>query len=159
LNTRTDTQASRPVIGGILSGKFLPVALIALIAFNVAGCGGPESTIDRKAIFGKIVGGEGRSGMLTFLPIDSSIGPAAMCDFEDGAYGFTEVDGPVPGEYNVTVEMEVSDSSASAAPVRRDGRVFKNAAAVGRPTYDEDRTTTASISAEGPLEIDLDITE
>jgi hypothetical protein len=97
--------------------------------------------------------------MLTFLPIDSSIGPAAMCDFEDGAYQFSKEDGPVPGEYNVTVEMVAAESSTAAAPVSRDGRSFRSRGGEGRPTFDEDKVTTASVSAEGPLEIDLDITE
>ena len=128
---------------------FRLVALVALIAFNAVGCGGPESKVGRKAIYGKIVGAEGRAGSVSFVPTDTTIGGSAMVSFKDGAYRFTEEYGPVPGEYVVAIEFEEPESSAGG---ERRGRGPRTKVA-------EPKMTTASISADGPLEIDLDITQ
>ncbi len=128
---------------------FRSVMLPALIAFNAVGCGGSESGIGRKAIYGKIVGAEGRAGSVSFIPTDTSIGGAAMVSFKDGAYRFTEEYGPVPGEYDVSIEFEEPESSAGG---ERRGR------GPGSKVV-ESKMTTASVSADGPLEIDLDITQ
>jgi hypothetical protein len=158
LNTRAESQTSRPAIGGVRSRKFFPIALVALLAFSAAGCGGSDSQIDRKPIFGKILGAEGRSGMLTFTPQDSSLGPSVSGDFEDGVYQFTNQYGPVPGEYDVSIEFEENEASPKRAP-NRTGRVIKDPRDVGRVAYEEDKWTTASVPAEGPFEVDLDLTE
>jgi hypothetical protein len=126
--------------------------LVALIALTTVGCGGPESKIDRKAIYRKIVGAEGQTGLVTFTPIDSSIGPAAMNDFEAGAYRFTKENGPVPGKHNVSIELEESISAAEMP---------KNLSGSRPPTvtYEAvEKTITVSVPAEGPFEINIDIT-
>jgi hypothetical protein len=104
LNTRTDSQASDPANCGISFQSFRSAALVALIAASLPGCG-QDSQIDRKPIFGKIVGAEGRDGMVTFMPINAKIGPVATLSFKDGTYQFSNEDGPVPGEYEVTIEL------------------------------------------------------
>jgi hypothetical protein len=158
LSTRTDSRASHSVIGGIRSGKFFPIALVALLAFSAAGCGGSDSQLDRKPIFGKILGAEGRSGILTFTPQDSSLGPAVTGGFEDGVYQFREQYGPVPGDYDVSIEFEENDASPERAQ-DRNGWVTKDPRDVGQVSFEEDKWTTASVPAEGPFEIDLDVTE
>jgi hypothetical protein len=127
--------------------------LVALAALNVVGCGGSESQIDRKPIYGKIVGAEGQNGIVTFTPIDSSIGLAAMNDFEAGAYRFTKDNGPLSGKHNVSIELEVTVSSAEMP---------KNLSGSRPPTLSYEpveKTIAASVPAEGPFEIDLDITK
>jgi hypothetical protein len=47
--------------------------------------------------------------MVTFTPIEATIGPAVTGSFEDGAYRFSREDGPVPGKYNVTIELVVPE--------------------------------------------------
>jgi hypothetical protein len=153
----TKSQVSRPWLRFLSWGVFCAVALPALIALNITGCGGRESKFDRKAIYGKVVGAEGRNGTAAFTPIDTSIGPAAMTDFENGAYRFTEDDGPVPGEYNVYVELEVPASEARKS--KPGGRTTKNPADVGRPTYDEAEVIKISVSVDGPWEIDLNVAQ
>jgi hypothetical protein len=159
LLTMTDSQVSRPLLSDLSWRMFRSVALVTLFAFSTVGCGDQKSQIDRKPVYGNIVGAEGRSGMLTFTPIDTSIGPAASVDFKDGAYRFTAKVGPVPGEYNVSIEFEASASSAAARPNNRGGRMDRNAVDVGGVTYDEAKMTTASVSADGPFETDLDVTK
>ncbi len=155
LDTMTNSQVSRPLRCYLSSRMFCSVVLPALIAFNAVGCGEPESKIARKAIYGKILGGKGKDGKMRFIPIDTSIGPVAVNDVKDGAYRFTTKNGPVPGEYNVTIELEAPASSAR--PPGRGERRRPNAA--GRAVFDEPKRTTASVSADGPLEIDLDVTK
>ena len=130
---------------------FRSVVLPALVAFNAVGCGGSESGVGRKAIYGKIVGAEGRAGSVSFIPTDSSIGGAAMGSFEDGAYRFTEEYGPVPGEYDVSIEFELPGEGRGGPRGRGPGSEGSE--------VEEPKMTTASVSADGPLEIDLDITQ
>ena len=154
----TDSQVARPLPCDLSSRRFPAVALAALCACSALGCG-QDSQIDRKPVYGKIVGAEGRNGLVTFVPTDTAIGPAAIGSLEDGAYRFTKADGPVPGEYNVTIEFEASDSS----PAPQDGRgarlISKNSADVGRVAFEPPKTTTASVAVDGPFEIDLNPTE
>lgn len=138
------------------------VALTALFAFSALGCG-RESKIDRKPVFGKVVGAEGRNGLVTFTPMKATIGPAVTSSFEDGAYSFSREDGPVPGKYNVTIELAMSDSSPAATHNRRGAaggtRKGKIASEGGRMAYEPAKTTTVEIPADGPFEMDLYPTE
>jgi hypothetical protein len=134
------------------------VALAALFALSTLGCG-HESQIDRKPVYGNIVGADGRNGMVTFTPIEATIGPAVTGSFEDGAYQFSREDGPVPGRYNVTVELVVPDSSPAATQNGRGAakrtRKGKVASEGGRLAYEPAKTTTVTVSADGPFEMDL----
>ena len=161
-----DQQSSWAALCGLGSRMFRSIALAALFAFSALGCG-RESQIDRKPVYGNIVGADGRNGVVTFTPIDATIGPAATRSFEDGAYRFSEDDGPVPGEYNVAIKLVASDSSPAATQNGRGaGRGTRNRKLVGktpgeggRLVYEPAKTTTVSVSAGGPFEIDLHPTE
>ena len=142
---------------------FRSVPLAALFAFSALGCG-RESQIDRKPVYGNIVGAEGRNGVVTFTPIDTTIGPAATRSFEDGAYRFSEDDGPVPGEYEVTVEFVASPGAKQSGLGGGRGPggrrlVSKNPVEGGRLAYEQPMTTTATVPADGPFKIDLHPTE
>jgi hypothetical protein len=126
------------------------------------GCGGPESKLDRRPIFGKIVGAEGNNGVVRFLPTSGTEGPAVVGSLENGSYRFTTVNGPVPGKYNVSIEVEVSTPPARARPSRRgstNDKIPANEFRENYASYDEPKTTTASVTVDGPLEIDLDVTK
>ena len=151
LDTMTNSQVSRPSRCYLSWRMFRSVVLPALIAFNAVGCGGSVSESGRMAIHGKIAGAEGRAGSVKFIPIDASIGGVAVGSFKDGAYRFTEEYGPVPGEYVVSIEFEEPGSAGERPAGRSRG-------GSGEDAVDEKRTT-ASVSAGGPLEIDLDITQ
>ena len=132
------------------------VALAALFAFSTLGCG-QKSQIDRKPIYGNIVGADGRNGVVTFIPIHTSIGPAVTRSFKEGAYRFTKDDGPVPGKYNVTIKLVDSSPAATQngrGAVKRT-RNSKTASEGGRLAYEPAKTTTVSVSADGPFKIDL----
>ncbi len=139
---------------------FGSVALAALFAFSALGCG-QKSQIDRKPVYGNIVGADGRNGVVTFIPIEASIGPAVTRSFEEGAYRFSKDDGPVPGKYNVTIKL-VDSSPAATQNGRGAGRGTRNrkiAGEGGRLAYEPAKTTTVSVSAGGPFKIDLHPTE
>ena len=126
--------------------KSTMTTLAMLVAISAVGCG-QDSQIDRKPVFGKIVGADGRGGIVTFTPTDGTIGPAATRDFENGAYRFSEEDGPVPGKYIAAIQFEMSDSSAATNRAMR------------RRPYEPEKTTAVSVPADGPYEIDLNPTE
>jgi hypothetical protein len=138
---------------------FCSFALLVLVTLTSVGCGGPDSKWDRKAIHGKVIGGEGRNGTVAFTPVDASIGPAALNDFQDGAYQFTAENGPVPGEYSVLVELEVDPAVAKAKRARPGERMSRNPADVGRSTFEEAAPIQITVSADGPLEIDLNVAQ
>jgi hypothetical protein len=138
------------------SRTFHWVTLVALSALNVLGCS-QGSQLDRKPVFGKILGAEGRSGLVTFVPTSGTKGPAASIDFEDGAYRFTKLDGPIAGEFEVSFELEMLASSSAAKRSRRGGK-FENTQddTGGRKLYEPEMSAGAvSVSADGPFEIDL----
>jgi hypothetical protein len=151
----TDRQSSTSAPGLLRSRTFGSVALVAFCAFTALGCD-QEVQIDRKPVHGRIVDGEGRNGLVTFIPIETAIGPAVIGSFEDGVYRFTEGDGPVPGEYEVSIEFEESASTTAARQNgRSDGLIHRSAADVGEADLEAAKMTMASVPAEGPFEIDL----
>lgn len=162
----TAQPSSWAVLYDIRSRTFRSLALAALFAFSALGCG-QESKIDRKPIFGKIVGAEGKNGVVIFTPIDTTIGPAVTRSFKDGAYRFGENNGPVPGEYNVSIKLVAPPSSSAPAQKGRGGGrgarkqklVGREPSEGGRVAYQPPKTTKASVPADGPFEIDLDLTK
>ena len=128
---------------GTLVMKSTMATLAALVVISAVGCG-QDSQIDRKPVFGQIVGADGRGGIVTFTPIDGTIGPAAGLSFENGAYQFSEEDGPVPGEYIAAIQFAISTEA------KRTDRRWQ---------YDPEKTTAVSVPAEGPYEIDLNPTD
>ena len=67
----------------------------------VVGCG--DSETPRLAIFGVIDGSNGRSGVITFVPLDDSKGPSARVAIEAGAYRFNNQTGPGAGSCGRTI--------------------------------------------------------
>jgi hypothetical protein len=130
----------------------LPGILSIVIALHAVGCGGEKSQLDRKPVYGKILGAEGKNGVVTFTPINSSIGPAAMSNFEAGTYQFKKANGPVPGEYNVSIDLE---ASMSAADMPRHLKGSKPPSVVYETV---EKMINAAVPAEGSFEIDIDIT-
>lgn len=83
------------------SRQFLCLLLIISAAL-LSGCG--QSVERRKAVFGTISGAEGRSGLISFIPEND--GPATRVKVTDGEYVFDESNGPLPGQYQVVVQLE-----------------------------------------------------
>jgi hypothetical protein len=152
----TDLKVSRSTRNMPLSQLFLSAALVVLSALSMTGCGGSDSDINRKPVFGKVAGAEGRKGYVAYAPKDSKIGPSVTADMVDGKYEFSDQYGPVPGEYNVAVGFEATERAPSKG---RSG----NRKGAGRPaaavSIEDDRMTEATVPTEGPYEIDLDISE
>ena len=134
----TNPQVSRLLLCHISLRMFCSFALPVLVAFSAVGCGA-KSGLDRKPVYGKIAGAEGREGNVTYTPKDPKLGQAATLSFEDSAYQFTEEGGPIPGEYIVRVELATLESIAA-------GR---------RLAYEPGKYTKATVPTDGPFEIDL----
>ena len=66
----------------------------------IAGCG--ESS-DRLAFSGNVtVAGLPVTGAIRFIPVEN--GPMATTGIDNGRYQFTNVTGPLPGDYSVMIE-------------------------------------------------------
>jgi hypothetical protein len=88
---------------------------VALIGTFIPGCG--DSGIPRQAVYGRIDGAEGRSGLVSFVPRENTQGPAARASLVNGEYQFSRTDGPVPGDYTVIIQLEVSPDMTSGVAV------------------------------------------
>lgn len=81
------------------------VVAIALLAMStLAGCGSGDE-ITRLAITGSVSGSGSVNGSISFRPKGN--GPAVATEVRDGKFAFTAEDGPIAGEYEVTVETTV----------------------------------------------------
>jgi hypothetical protein len=155
----TDLKVLRSTRNMPLSQSFLPAALVVLFALSMTGCGGSVSEINRKPVFGKVLGAEGRDGYVAYYPKDTSIGPAVTAELEDGEYEFASEFGPVPGEY----EVEIGFETTGRAPQNEGGDKGGNRKGAGRraaaASLEEGRMTEATVPTAGPYEIDLDAGE
>lgn len=89
---RRTFRAVNALLAGLLclSGSLLP------------GCG---TDSERRAVSGVLLGAEGRTGQISFIPVTGEVGPAARAAVLDGRYAFSTSDGPGPGQYEVHVEL------------------------------------------------------
>jgi hypothetical protein len=76
---------------------------VVLIMF-VLGCGGGQS--GRQPVFGSVSGADDRQGFISFVPAGGNHSPTARCRIRDNHYQFTKDDGPLPGRYQVLIQLE-----------------------------------------------------
>ena len=93
--------------------------ICVLMAATLIGCGA-KADVHRVAVHGSvIVGGKlVPEATVRFLPEIGNSGAVAMTSVVGGLYNFTKLDGPTPGKYKVSVNLELSSLSkvASDAP-------------------------------------------
>src|SRR5262245_7866472 len=56
------------------------------------------------------------NGMISFVPADGTVGPAATASVIDGVFAFDTKNGPVAGKYRVLVVSQVTDLDFKGAP-------------------------------------------
>jgi hypothetical protein len=134
---------------------------ILLLVSLVVGCG--DSETPRLAVFGVIDGANGRSGVITFVPVDDSKGPSARAAIEDGAYQFNDQTGPVAGSYRVTIRFANSLESQQNEPTDS-GTI--NVKGVSIPQQElgslpldlgEKHSQVVTLRESGTLELDLNL--
>lgn len=80
------------------------------LSIGLAGCG---KSSERIAFSGHVsAAGELVHGTIRFVPV--SHGPMAMTTVNKGEYSFTSATGPIPGDYNVTIEQMPSSANKGA---------------------------------------------
>ncbi len=92
------------------------LALILLGSLTLIGCGGkPEPR--RVAVRGSVIVGDKLvpDATVRFLPQPGNPGPVAWTSVSGGLYNFTKLDGPYPGKYKVSVNLELSSVSKIAS--------------------------------------------
>jgi hypothetical protein len=139
--------------------KLVSIALPVVIALSAAGCG-QDSESPRKPVFGKIVGAEGKNGLVTFFPSASTHGPTAFGEFKDGAFRFTVEDGPAPGTYRISIEFEEKGTSAQKIAASSGGKFDDASGEAGGVSYGPEISAgEVEVPAGGPFEIDLHLAE
>ena len=134
------------------------LTVFAVGAF-ISGCG--DSGIPRQAVYGRIVGAEGRSGLISFVPRENTQGPAARASLIDGEYEFSRADGPLPGDYTVIIQLEVSQDLMSGVAVFKGIAIPENSGAKIPKTYESVASMPVSVpdGSQATLQVDLELPE
>ena len=92
----------------------LALTLLGLLA--LIGCGG-KSEPRRVAVRGSVIVGDSLvpDATVRFLPEKGNAGPVAMTSVIGGLYNFSKLDGPYPGRYKVSVNLELGSLSKIAS--------------------------------------------
>ncbi|MGZ0168458.1 MAG: hypothetical protein ACKVHE_02780 [Planctomycetales bacterium] len=152
MNCRPTTQTTRTrTVSYWLSG--LAVGTL------ISGCG--DSGIPRQAVHGRIAGAEGRSGLVSFVPRENTQGPAARASLIDGEYEFSRADGPVPGDYTVIIQLEISQDLTSGIAVFKGIEIPKNSGAKIPSAYEPVASLPVSVpdGNQANLQVDLQLPE
>lgn len=125
----------------------------------ISGCG--DSGIPRQAVYGHISGAEGRSVLVSFVPRESTQGPAARASLIDGEYEFSRADGPVPGDYTVIIQLEVSQDLTSGVAVFKGIEIPENSGAKIPLEYEPVASLPVSVpdGSQATLQVDLELPE
>ena len=106
-----------------------------------------------------------KSGVICFVPLGGTKGPAALATVQDGHYELSKTRGPVVGRQRVEIDAAGSDDDPVAgAPNREAARAeyFKRNAAKWRRTvipkrYNRQSTLTVAIAKDGENAFDFRI--
>lgn len=84
------------------------LALMWLGLLAMLGCGG-KAEPRRVAVRGSVIVGDKLvpEATVRFLPEKGNAGPVTMTGVSGGLYNFTNLDGPYPGKYKVSVNLEL----------------------------------------------------
>ncbi len=83
---------------------------------SLTGCGTKQEP-RRVAVRGSVIVGDKLvpEATVRFLPETGNAGPVAMTSVVGGLYNFTKLDGPYPGKYKVSVNLELGSLSKIAS--------------------------------------------
>jgi hypothetical protein len=81
------------------------------------GCGGGDDSPPRAAVSGNVtLGGQPlRSGIIRFIPIEGTKGPAVLTQITNGYYVTSRIDGPVLGTHRVEIDADFDEDPAEDA--------------------------------------------
>ncbi len=87
-----------------------------LIIVSFAGCGA-KAEPRRVAVRGSVIVGDKLvpDATVRFLPEPGNAGPVAVTEVSGGLYNFTKLNGPYPGKYKVSVNLELGSLSKMAS--------------------------------------------
>lgn len=128
---------------------------VSAVGALISGCA--DSDIPRQAVYGRIEGAEGRSGLVSFVPRENTQGPAARASLINGKYAFSRTDGPVPGDYTVIIQLEVSQDMTSGVAVFKGIEIPENSGAKIPLSYESVASLPVSVpdGSQATLQVDL----
>lgn len=132
--------------------------ILTVIGF-ISGCG--DDSNPRLAVYGRVAGAEGRSGLVSFVPQESTQGPAARATLVNGEYQFGRNDGPVPGEYNVLIQLEILQDKTSGVVVFKGIEIPSDSSIKVPPTYKAVALLPVSVptGSANSIQVDLELPE
>ena len=143
-------EASPKHIGAVL-------VLLAFLYLIFFGFGGETSA--RLPLYGEIQGAGECSGLIAFRPGPEAKAPAAIAEIFKGRYFFTKLNGPLPGSYEVVIELsKLPSNTQRQATTTAEGQRPATAAApdpFSAAPPAAQMTAPATVSAESDLKLDF----
>jgi hypothetical protein len=136
-----------------------PWLLMAILGL-VCGCGGPVGP-PREAVSGKVTvdGRPLERGDIQFLPTKGSQSGAGWGSIVDGAYEISGSDGPVAGDYSVSITSSVKPATSSTSADELPGEpIDESPAGAISETYNLRTVLKATIVSDKPNRFDFNVT-
>lgn len=91
------------------------------------------------------------------MPRENTQGPAARASLINGKYKFSRADGPVPGDYTVIIQLEVSQDMTSGVAVFKGIEIPENSGAKIPLSYESVASLPVSVpdGSQATLQVDL----
>jgi hypothetical protein len=131
---------------------FLCVCAV-LLAASLAGCGQAGDTLPREAVSGTVTldGQPLAHGVLQMVPTSQNEGTPCGALIEDGKFAIPRQQGPVPGDYTVTINSN-QEGAEGRAPAGAPGPVStaEHSKELIPPEYNTQSKLTAQVKAGAP---------
>ena len=131
---------------------FFRIVCFGLLLTFTAGCGESGPDYERHPVFGKILGGEGREGWVTFRPGIDAKGSVSNTEVKNGEYRFAANKGPSSGTHTVLIRL--SKGTPQAAETAEPALDLK--AKQARPRNPQDNISPSSFDE---VQIDVQVPE
>ncbi|QDU96479.1 hypothetical protein [Lignipirellula cremea] len=143
------------------AGRLAAAVGLAILVALLTGCS-PGDGLTRGAVNGKITLDKKPlpSGVIRFVPVGETDGPAVMAIITEGAYALPQSEGPVVGNHRVEIEatnmlqFPIDDEAAFAEMAKRGRRMPVNPVP---PLYNQSSRLTARIAPEGAIDLNFDL--
>jgi len=103
--------------------------MVGILSFAASSMGGDSN--GRVALMGTITGAGKAGGRICFQPEAGQKGPVANGTILNGQYAFNSSNGPMPGTYDVFIELVDQPADSSSAPALSGKMAMPNGQASG----------------------------
>jgi len=117
-NTKKKTSNAAPAfnLSRRMMGSIAATLMVGILSFAASSMGGDSS--GRVALMGTIIGAGKAGGRICFQPETGQKGPVANATILNGQYAFNSSNGPMPGTYDVVIELVDKPADSSSGPAQ-----------------------------------------